>query len=360
MANGIKRTITHWTGGGGRANALDKKHYHRITEHDGTIVEGNEEIEDNIVTADDDYAAHTLNLNKGSAGFSMAGMLDAKEDPLDYGPAPINEKQFEAHCKMLAEFHLSYGIPVTRETCLTHAEVEPTLGVKQKQKWDITRLNFKPNLRGALPVGDYLRERVRSYMPTQPTTLMQPLILKRGMRGAFVLDLQVKLQGLNYFSGKLDGDFGAYTESAVMMFQGQNDLAQDGQVGPVTRAKLDGYANPAPQRVSSEAILREKGSTVILGSDTVQKATVAGGVLASAGAAVQTVTNTITEATGTAQGAASAIVGAQTVLGPLLRLLAIWWPVLVIGVVGFVVWQATKRIKKARVDDAVSGANLRL
>jgi len=100
MGTDADRSITHWTAGAGRASAVDKEHYHRITERDGTIVHGTEEIEDNIVTSDGDYAAHTRNLNTRSAGFAMAGMRGAQEIPFYAGDSPINRHQFEAHCKM--------------------------------------------------------------------------------------------------------------------------------------------------------------------------------------------------------------------------------------------------------------------
>ena len=53
-----------------------------------------------------------------------------------------------------------YKITVTPQTVLTHAEVEKTLGVKQKGKWDITRLPYNKNVVGAKAVGDLLRKEV--------------------------------------------------------------------------------------------------------------------------------------------------------------------------------------------------------
>ena len=70
----MKRVIAHWTAGAGRASAKDKAHYHRLVEYDGTVVAGAEAVEDNIVTSDGDYAAHTLRLNTGSIGVAMCGM----------------------------------------------------------------------------------------------------------------------------------------------------------------------------------------------------------------------------------------------------------------------------------------------
>jgi hypothetical protein len=64
-------------------------------------------------------------------------------------------------------------------TILTHAEVEPNLRIKQKGKWDITRLPFDDTVRGHAPVGDKLRREVAAALdrlsgfpdtpPTDPT-----------------------------------------------------------------------------------------------------------------------------------------------------------------------------------------------
>lgn len=254
----FKRTITHWTGGGGRANSTDRKHYHRITEFDGNVVKGNEAMEDNIVTSDGDYAAHTRNLNTGSIGLAMAGMLDAKESPLDFGSAPITRVQFEAHCRLVAETHLAYGIPVTGSTCLTHAEVEPTLGVKQRQKWDFTVLQFEPGIRGAIPIGDYMRSRVRSYMGKADAPTREYPTIRRGIKGHFVKELQTLMADVGFFAGKKDGDFGPRTEEAVISFQSANGLIMDGIVGPSTWAELMKAPARVP-RVVSMADLRESG-----------------------------------------------------------------------------------------------------
>jgi len=82
----MERSISHWTGGGGRASAVDLRSYHFLTEFDGNYVKGHEDIVDNVVTSDGDYAAHTLHLNTGSMGLGMCGMHGAIEAPFDAGP----------------------------------------------------------------------------------------------------------------------------------------------------------------------------------------------------------------------------------------------------------------------------------
>ena len=345
--NQMLRSTTHWTAGGGRANAVDREHYHRITEYDGTVINGKEAIEDNLVTSDGDYAAHTLRLNTGSAGFAMAGMIGAIEHPFDAGTSPITEKQFEAHCAMLADFHISYGIPVTRETCLTHAEVEPTLGVKQRGKWDLTRLPFKPGLRGAIPVGDYMRSRVKAYMGVaapQPRQDNRPT-LRRGDRGAFVLDLQVLLKSAGCFSGKQDGDFGRLTEAAVREFQAENDLTADGIVGANTWAALM-RPKPMPKREVTTADLRERGSRTVKAADHGQSVV----TFAGAAGAIGVGADALSTASGALGQAESALDRAQ---GVVLQ----FWPILLIAALCAALWYYFREIKAARVDDAVSGRN---
>ena len=244
---GMKRIIAHWTGGAGRASALDLEHYHRLTEHDGNIVEGNEAIADNIVTSDGDYAAHTLRLNTASIGVAICGMRDAMEQPFSPGPSPITSDQFDAFCRMIADLALEYGIPVSPETILTHAEVEGTLGVKQRGKWDITRLPWREDIRGARAVGDYTRRRINLMLGGVEILDTNRPILRFGDKGVAVADLQADMAALGYFSGRIDGHFGQLTRGALLAFQADADLATDGVAGPMTWRAL-ATAEPRPER----------------------------------------------------------------------------------------------------------------
>jgi peptidoglycan hydrolase-like protein with peptidoglycan-binding domain len=62
--------------------------------------------------------------------------------------------------------------------------------------------------------------------------------LKEGMDGAGVRALQNRLITLDYLKGPADGDFGAGTKAAVMAFQQDNGLKQDGIAGMATLNKL--------------------------------------------------------------------------------------------------------------------------
>lgn len=248
----MRRIILHWTGGAGRASQKDREHYHRMTESDGKIVSGTHELADNIVTSDGDYAAHTLRLNTGSIGVALCGMRDATERPFSPGPAPINEAQFLACCKMMADLCVEHGIPVTPETVLTHAEVEGTLGVKQRGKWDIARLPWAPELRSPRSVGDYMRRIVASHLGMIEVPQSNRPVLRFGDKGAAVAELQADLASLGYFSGRLDGDFGALTRAALLAFQADQGLGTDAVAGPMVWAALSA-AEPRPPRDIAQA-----------------------------------------------------------------------------------------------------------
>lgn len=79
-------------------------------------------------------------------------------------------------------------------------------------------------------------------------------MLKRGMTGPSVEELQSQLTRLGYFT-KIDGDFGPKTEANLMSFQYDNALKVDGICGPITQRilsqKLLGIANNEPAPVSN-------------------------------------------------------------------------------------------------------------
>ncbi len=85
----MKRIILHWTAGAHNASALDKEHF--VIEGDGNIVRGDHTIDDNVSTADDDYAAHTRRTNTKSIGVSVCCMAGARESPFKPGPFPMKK-----------------------------------------------------------------------------------------------------------------------------------------------------------------------------------------------------------------------------------------------------------------------------
>lgn len=160
----MKRIVMHWTAGSHNASAVDREHYHVIVQGDGRVVYGNKKPEANESTADGDYAAHVRALNTGSIGIAVAAMFNARERPFDAGPYPITEAQYEAFVKAVADLAATYKIPISPETVLTHAEVEPTLGVAQRGKWDITWLPGMADVQSPRAVGDRIRRDVMAAM----------------------------------------------------------------------------------------------------------------------------------------------------------------------------------------------------
>lgn len=91
----------------------------------------------------------------------------------------------------------------------------------------------------ALLAGDEIIEIVTA---TQPTNiLIYTRLLKRGRRGDDVKALQEALEKLGYSLGSwgADGDFGGDTEKAVIQFQKDNGLDDDGEAGPMTIDKIN-------------------------------------------------------------------------------------------------------------------------
>lgn len=167
----MKRIIWHWSAGSHTPGALEKKHYHFIIDGAGRVVHGVFPPEANEVCVRGKYAAHTLNANTGSIGVAVAAMANARERPFSAGRYPITDAQVDAQVSLTARLCAKYDIPVSRRTVLSHAEVQPTLGIKQRGKWDITWLPGMPVPNDPVTIGDILRRRVqRAMSPPKPKT----------------------------------------------------------------------------------------------------------------------------------------------------------------------------------------------
>ena len=181
----MKRIVMHWTAGQNTPSNLDKEHYHYIVDGAGNVHRGKFPVSANIRPEKGKYAAHTLNLNTGSIGVAVAAMAGAVEHPFNAGKQPITKAQVSGLVGLCADLAREYGIDVTRETILSHAEVQPTLKVQQRGKWDIAWLPGMTAPGDPVRVGDELRAMIRTAMqpavdhvpePSRPTNFWADLI----------------------------------------------------------------------------------------------------------------------------------------------------------------------------------------
>lgn len=163
--------------------------------------------------------------------------------------------------------------------------------------------------------------------------------VRRGSKGAMVLDLQVQLAALGYFSGAKDGIFGPLTDGAVRAFQADQGLDVDGIVGNRTWKALN-EAKPRPARDVSADDLRKRGSETIKAADGVDVATIA----ATCATVVPVAVDTISQANG--------------ILPTLSAMLRDHWPALLVIAALVAVFVLSRRIKAARVSAAVEGRDL--
>lgn len=132
----MARIIVHWTAGTHNASAEDREHYHILVQGDGSLAYGIHPIAANARPARDPRANHTLMCNTGSIGVAICAMRGAEERPFRAGSFPMKVEQWQVMTGVVAELCASYGIEVTPRTVLAHGEVEQTLKIKQRQKWD--------------------------------------------------------------------------------------------------------------------------------------------------------------------------------------------------------------------------------
>lgn len=174
----LNKIIWHWSAGLHTPSNLDREHYHFIIDGEGKVHPGKWPVAANEKPVKGQYAAHTLNCNTGSIGIALAAMAGAVERPFDAGRFPITQKQVTALVGLARELGKQYGIPVTPETMLSHAEVQPVLGIKQRGKWDITWLPGMAIPGDPVAVGNKLRAMVKAptEKPAAPRPMPKPVV----------------------------------------------------------------------------------------------------------------------------------------------------------------------------------------
>ena len=235
----MQRIIMHWSAGTHTVSALDRQHYHFIIDGSGVVHDGIHKPEANERPVSGKYAAHTLNCNTGSIGVAVAAMAGAVEAPFSPGKYPITEAQVDALAGLCAHLCARYGIDVTRRTVLSHAEVQPTLKITQRGKWDIAWLPGMAKPGDPVAVGDVLRARIiaaRGHTPISQTAGYPTL--KQGDKGEMVKRAQVLLQAAGFDPGPADGIYGTRTKAAAAAWQRTVGLVADGIIGAASWPKL--------------------------------------------------------------------------------------------------------------------------
>lgn len=87
--------------------------------------------------------------------------------------------------------------------------------------------------------------------------------LRVGSSGSAVKNLQQKLKNLGYYTGSVDGAFGAGTESALKAFQRANGLSADGVAGSATLSRLNSSKAKSASSSSSRATARPAMRTYV-------------------------------------------------------------------------------------------------
>lgn len=106
--------------------------------------------------------------------------------------------------------------------------------------------------------------------PATPPVKPQQSVLKRGSKGAFVVELQRNLAALGYAVGAADGIYGEKTEAAVKAFQKARGLAVDGWAGPRT---LEAIGKAVAERSAKPKIEAAREDAKDQAADEVKKKT---------------------------------------------------------------------------------------
>ncbi len=175
-----------------------------------------------------------------------------------------------------------------------------------------------------------------------------PMVLRVGERGLLVDMLQEQLKALGYQVGAVDGVFGTLTRDAVLAFQADNHLVQDGAVGRATREALadaEGRKLSDARAQKSLIALAQDGSRIASASVS-QGVTGVGLTAGGALAVVEEHTGLVTELAGQVR-VLEGVVGS---LGP--------WVGGAVVVVGALIVLQAFRAGNARVQDHREGKTL--
>lgn len=164
-SSGLHRIIWHWSASTYEVTPSVLSHYNDVFDYKGNHYEGaaRAEHQANYDWRNGIGVSHTRNCNTGAIGLSVSAMHGARGWPsLEWGNFPLTWEGIDAMLERTAEYSQVFNIPITPWSIMSHAEVEDTLGIPQKNKWDFMVLPGYTKVKNAREVGDELRYRLWS------------------------------------------------------------------------------------------------------------------------------------------------------------------------------------------------------
>lgn len=164
--SGLHRIHWHWTASTYAVTDEVRSHYNDVHDVEGNSYDGGARAEHQ---ANYDWrkgvgVSHTLNANTGAIGQAVAAMGNAQGWPVNIGKWPLSWDGIDAMLMRSIDYHHQFDIPITPYSTLSHAEVQPTLGIKQNGKWDYQILPDGTKIIDPVRCGAILRERMIGLM----------------------------------------------------------------------------------------------------------------------------------------------------------------------------------------------------
>jgi hypothetical protein len=164
--SGLHGIIWHWAASSYTVTDKVLSHYNDGHDHLGNSYDGGARAEHQ---ANYDWrkgvgVSHSRNANTGRIGQAVIAMGNAEGWPLDVGQYPMTWAGIDAMLMRGVDYHYQFDIPITPWSMLTHAEIQPTLGITQNGKWDIRWLPEDAKVTDAREAGDILRARMRGML----------------------------------------------------------------------------------------------------------------------------------------------------------------------------------------------------
>lgn len=97
---------------------------------------------------------------------------------------------------------------------------------------------------------------------TAPAYKLGDRILKKGMKGSDVSELQTWLTKFGYLNDQIDGDFGSKTKTAVKKFQKASGLTEDGEYGKQSHVAMQALIEKTQEKLPETKV----GQIVVTGS----------------------------------------------------------------------------------------------